>query len=306
LPQLSGNKTYNQRDVANSQVTGFQGSLYKSFKAIGEARAYLNENRDESADNGLSAGVLNPQDPADDPNPRPGQTLAIPEMATTSATTNTLAAPSTNRGPDDSYVRRTYNVPTDAEIIYTDGACPSNGTAAGRAGIGIFYGTNDKRNISARLPGLHQTNQRAELFAVLKALEALYTNRLPGVQSNIFILTDSKYVVKALTEWAVKWERAGWKNKGNKEVVSKDLFKRARDMLRALENAKVMVTFRHIPGHSGIWGNEQADRLAVGGANMDKVVSLDWDEEYDDDELDQEIMDLQWQQEEEMQEMQEA
>jgi ribonuclease HI len=125
-------------------------------------------------------------------------------------------------------------------------------------------------------------------------LEAIYTNHLPGLKRNIFILTDSKYVVQALTEWAVRWERAGWKNTGNKEVVSKDLFKRARDMLRALEKAEVMVTFRHIPGHSGIWGNEQADRLAVRGANMDKVIFLDWDEEYDDDELEQEIMGLQY------------
>lgn len=184
---------------------------------------------------------------------------------------------------DDTVLRRDLHIPSSATIIYTDGACPSNGTAAGRAGIGIFFGLNDPRNISARLPGNRQTNQRAELFAVLKTLETLYQ---AGRQGEYVILTDSMYVIQALTEWAINWERSGWRNASGRLVVSHDLFKRARDLMRRLSEMGIPVSFRHVPGHSGIWGNEMADRLAVAGAHMQAVLELDWDPEFDDDELD--------------------
>ena len=39
-----------------------------------------------------------------------------------------------------------------------------------RAGVGVFWGENDFRNSSERLWGA-QTNQRAELWAAIKALQ---------------------------------------------------------------------------------------------------------------------------------------
>jgi hypothetical protein len=61
-------------------------------------------------------------------------------------------------------------VPPDALTIYTDGACVDNGKAGARAGYSVFFMDNDCRNRSARVLG-KQTNQRGELFAVLKALD---------------------------------------------------------------------------------------------------------------------------------------
>lgn len=182
--------------------------------------------------------------------------------------------------------------PTNSDVlsIYTDGACLANGTLGGRAGIGVFYDVNDPRNISTRLPGPHQTNQRAELYAVLKALESLHTQ--PPCVRNVVIFTDSKYVVKGLTVWATKWEQEGWKTLKNKQVVSMDLFKRARDMISTLNANGLTVKFIHVPGHSGIWGNEQADRLAVAGAQMEQNVDENWDSMFDDDELDAMIAEM--------------
>jgi ribonuclease HI len=193
-------------------------------------------------------------------------------------------------GNDISF-RQQYGIPADAEVIYTDGACPSNGTLQGRAGIGVFFGIDDPRNISSRLPGRHQTNQRAEIFAVLKALESL--NMTPPTSLNVIILTDSDYVVKALTVWSAKWEKEGWKTAKRGEVVSKDLFKRARDMIVTLREKGVQIQFRHVPGHSGVWGNEQADSLAVRGAWMDEVEDKDWDESFNDEDLDAAIAEMQ-------------
>ena len=191
----------------------------------------------------------------------------------------------------DAQIRQQHEIPPTAEVIYTDGACPSNGTIDRRAGIGVFFGLNDPRNISARLPGQQQTNQRAELFAVLKALETLYlsSNQSPTPSTsprNVVILTDSQYVIDAITRWIPSWEANNWRTTQNKQVVSLDLFQRAKEMLKTLKERGIHVGFMHVPGHQGVWGNEQADKLAVAGAWMDQVRDLEWDPVFDDEELD--------------------
>ena len=65
-----------------------------------------------------------------------------------------------------------------------------------------------------------------------------------------------------------------------------DLFKRAYDMLKTLAERGIDVGFKHVPGHMGVWGNEQADRLAVAGAWMDQIPNRQWDPMFDDEELD--------------------
>src|SRR5690606_27411388 len=52
-------------------------------------------------------------------------------------------------------------------IIYTDGACKKNGRIGSQGGIGVYFGDNDIRNISEKLPGPIQTNQRAELYVCM-------------------------------------------------------------------------------------------------------------------------------------------
>lgn len=59
-----------------------------------------------------------------------------------------------------------------------------------------------------------------------------------------------------------------------------------------LEQKGIIVEFRHIPGHSGIWGNEQADALAVRGASMEEVVNTQWDDVFDDEDLDVAIAEM--------------
>jgi ribonuclease HI len=214
----------------------------------------------------------------DDSTPLPANDEPIGPTNDDPTTTTTATLPQSGKSDP-------LNEDLAVQYIYTDGACSSNGTTAGRAGIGIFHAPNDPRNISARLPGLHQTNQRAELFAVLKALEQLYhqeTQSPPAGRRKVVIRTDSSYVIKALTSWIQKWERNGWRSRGNQPVVSKDLFVRARDMLGALAEGGVRVSFEHVRGHMGIWGNEQADRLAVAGAQME--VGEEW-EGFEDEDL---------------------
>lgn len=73
--------------------------------------------------------------------------------------------------------------------IYTDGCCFRNGQPNAKAGVGVYFGPNDKRNISEPLSGSIQTNQRAEITAVIRALQKV------SKKDKVNILSDSNYVI---------------------------------------------------------------------------------------------------------------
>jgi ribonuclease HI len=243
---------------AKEQTSGFPGALHQGFQTKSDALTWY---RDEG-------GVLSDEQLQETENHDHSEYMS-----------------------EDAKVRTQYDIPPLAQIIYTDGACPSNGLQDPQAGIGIFFSPNSEHNVSARLPGPRQTNQRAELYAVLKALEHLHTHP-PPPPAHIVILTDSRYAQQALTEWVYKWEREGWRTANRGEVVSKDLFKRAKDMLDSLGERGTIVKLKHVRGHAGVWGNEMADKLAVKGANLEPVVDAQWDKAFDDPELEKLIEEM--------------
>ncbi|CAI2172721.1 5953_t:CDS:2 [Funneliformis geosporum] len=152
--------------------------------------------------------------------------------------------------------------------VWTDGSARSNGKDGARAGVGVYWGENDTRNVSERLPGPRQTNNRAEIMAVIRALETCPDNNVP-----LEIRTDSKYTINAYTSWIPRWEKNKWKSSKNKDVENQGLFQRLIKLTRA-RNADVTITY--VPGHAGVYENEEADRLANLGAMMDAV-----DDHYD-------------------------
>lgn len=129
-------------------------------------------------------------------------------------------------------------------VVYTDGSCIS-----GKAGIGVFFGDGDSRNLSEPLPvGQRQTNQRAEVVAVIRALETVQDS------TPVHIYTDSRYVIGAATDWMQHWKTSGWK------CTNADLFKRLDGLLSTREEGSIK--WVHVFGHSGNYGNDMADRLA--------------------------------------------
>lgn len=134
-----------------------------------------------------------------------------------------------------------------------------NGRSGARAGIGVYFGTNDARNVSEPLGAGAQTNQRAELAAAARALKA------SNPKEPIEIRTDSTYTIKCATEWLPKWQRNGFKTSGNTDVKNRDLV----EELGALAKGRDIV-WTHVRGHQGEEGNEFADRLAVAGAQQSK------------------------------------
>ncbi|KHJ35453.1 putative ribonuclease h [Erysiphe necator] len=144
--------------------------------------------------------------------------------------------------------------------VYTDGSSRRNGSKEARAGVGVFFGTNDPRNLSEPLQGEQQTNQRAELTAVLRALQICPKDK------DVQIFTDSTYSINSLTKWYKIWLKNGWRTSNGFSVVNKDLVQAIRHLIdcRITLGSKTDLTW--IRGHSQNFGNEAADRLAVSSA----------------------------------------
>lgn len=135
--------------------------------------------------------------------------------------------------------------------IYTDGACSGNPGPGGWGAV-LLYGDN-KKEISGAEP--QTTNQRMELLAVIKGLEAL---KVTGW--DVTIHSDSAYVVNALNNnWLENWQRNGWKNSKKEDVANQDLWKSLLPLLK-LNSIKM----KKVKGHSGDKWNERCDDLATG------------------------------------------
>ena len=131
--------------------------------------------------------------------------------------------------------------------IYTDGACRGNPGPGGWAAL-LRMGDRE-REISGAEP--LTTNNRMELTAVIRALEAL---KRP-VQARVY--TDSEYVRRGVTEWLASWKARGWRTADRKPVKNQDLWQRL-DELRTGHR----IEWHWVPGHAGVPGNERVDRLA--------------------------------------------
>lgn len=171
-------------------------------------------------------------------------------------------------------------VQTDPIRIHTDGSSLGNGKAGAFAGVGVYFGPGDKRyaatrvdemeitlilcfrNISETLPGSRQTNQRAELTAVLRALEIVPRNR------NVVTITDSRYAIDCVTSWYVNWRKNGWKTSAGKAVENKDIIENILAKIDERDRLNVQTSFEWIKGHANHPGNVEADKLAVEGAKM--------------------------------------
>jgi ribonuclease HI len=138
----------------------------------------------------------------------------------------------------------------DTITIYTDGACRGN---PGRGGWGAILLSGDRRK---ELWGseAETTNNRMELMAAIRALEALKH------RSRVELYTDSQYVRLGITEWIANWKKRGWTTAGRAPVKNRDLWQRLDELVGEHE-----VEWYWVKGHSGDPLNERADALANRG-----------------------------------------
>ncbi|WP_445359943.1 ribonuclease HI [Microbulbifer sp. EKSA005] len=136
--------------------------------------------------------------------------------------------------------------------IYTDGACRGNPGPGGWGAL-LVYGEREKELFGGEA---HTTNNRMELLAAIKALEAL---KQP---CKVDLHTDSQYLRQGITGWINKWKKNGWKTASKKPVKNADLWRQLDESVSEHD-----VEWHWVKGHAGHPGNERADQLANRGVD---------------------------------------
>jgi ribonuclease HI len=274
------------------QVSGFRGAKHKSFASWEDAQSFVDQaTRPTPSDIGTPIslkGHLDPRaeslDKSRKKQKRNNGSAVIPE-------TNGDYEPGTGPLPPDAEdgFDRTIKLNADGTLgykdvdelyarklqangdftgpleIYTDGAARGNGQLGAVAGVGIWFGDNDSRNRSEPLSGDRQTNQRAELTAISRALD------ISPIDRNIIIYSDSHYSIQCVTEWYKKWENNSWKTAAGKDVENKDLVRPIRESIELRRAIGSSTEFVWIKGHAKNRGNEGADKLATQAADKQKM-----------------------------------
>jgi len=140
---------------------------------------------------------------------------------------------------------------SDVVQIFTDGACKGNPGIGGWGALIQYNGQTRELFGGVKLT----TNNRMELLAVIRALEALTR------PCKIHLHTDSTYVQKGISEWIHLWKKQNWRTSNKKEVKNNDLWKKLDQLAQQHQ-----IDWLWVRGHSGHDGNEQADKLANQGA----------------------------------------
>ena len=141
--------------------------------------------------------------------------------------------------------------------VYTDGACSNNGNEKAIAGIGVYFGNNDSRNVSKQIFG-KPTNNVAELTAIIEACEIIKDDLKNG--KIITIVSDSNYSILCATNYGKKNALQNWK----KDIPNKYLVKTLFDFVSTYPN----IQFQYIKAHTTnddihSIGNHHADLLAT-------------------------------------------
>lgn len=150
----------------------------------------------------------------------------------------------------------------DDITVFTDGSCHNNGAANAQCGSGLWYGDGDLRNRSIRLPPtLPQSNNAGELAAILIAMQTHKRER------TLRIMSDSQYSIAAAATRANEWLSRGFVGVENRELVMA--------IVGEALHSQAVTYFTKVKGHSGLEGNDGADRLANDGALKPNADDID-------------------------------
>lgn len=149
----------------------------------------------------------------------------------------------------------------DTVSVWTDGSCLNNGRVGAVCGLGAYYGKDDARNYSSLLILDKQTNNRAELAAIL------YVIVMDFNKHNLLIHTDSSYSMSALTEYYHKWQQNGWVTAKGTSVESSDMIKFILGAISRRKAVGLTTEFVHVKAHADNVNNNAVDKLARAGAS---------------------------------------
>lgn len=133
--------------------------------------------------------------------------------------------------------------------IYTDGACSGNPGPGGYGAVLMYKGARRELSEAYALT----TNNRMEVLAAIKALEAL------NEPCRVTLYSDSRYLVDAIEKgWVTKWRSNNWMRNKKEKAVNVDLWVRLLELLEHHD-----VSFVWVKGHADNAENERCDQLAT-------------------------------------------
>jgi len=142
--------------------------------------------------------------------------------------------------------------------IFTDGACKGNPGPGGWGAL-LRMGKHEKELSGAEAD---TTNNRMEMTAVIRALEALIE------PCDVTLYSDSKYVLDGITKWVHGWKKRGWVNASKKPVRNADLW---HELIEVSDRHQI--DWQWVKGHSGHPENDRVDRLASDAADQIAIES---------------------------------
>ncbi|KAF9633917.1 putative ribonuclease h protein [Lasiodiplodia theobromae] len=279
---------YTDWPSAQKQVTGWTRPKYKAFPTRAEAEAFVKDGK--KVGESVSGVAVEPDTQSEgkkaeppakkqkkaaaaeeaatgDSGPLEPGTGPLPDGAEDGFDPRIILNPETGKveWKSDEQMAATKQMPTGDSKggmlkIYTDGSSLGNGKKGSVAGVGVFFGPLDKRNVSEGLTGARQTNQRAELTAIQRALD------IAPLQRDATIFTDSSYSINCVTVWFVNWRKNNWMTASKKPVENKDLVEAIVARIEEREKLGTKTIFTWLKGHADDPGNIAADQLAVQGA----------------------------------------
>jgi ribonuclease HI len=146
---------------------------------------------------------------------------------------------------------------TNKITVYADGSCRNT-----VGGWGIYIEFNDGNTTKLSGYSKDTTNNKMELISCINALKYIIDNKQQ--HNNIEIIMDSQYVISGINTWITGWLRNNWKTFDKKAVKNKDLWIELLDLKSKFNN----IIFTKCDGHSGVKGNDVADKLAQSAMRM--------------------------------------
>ncbi|OSC96746.1 hypothetical protein PYCCODRAFT_1378567 [Trametes coccinea BRFM310] len=269
---------YSSWDECQAQTAGFAGNKHQKFSSLEQARQYLSQH-------GVAAAVPPPSAAAASAVASSSTTPNLQTASSKRARTHrtkpyarvqsslSSAAGNTAKPRNAQWAALTKEIIEDEsgwDVVYSDGACKGNGKVGAIAGIGVWWAENDPRNLAERCPGF-QTNNRAELIAIVRVLETTPLARRP-----LLIKTDSKYSISCFRHWMPKWIANNFKTSSGEAVKNAHLIQYLSSLLDERARHGQKIHLQYIKGHAGHEGNEGADRMANLGATLPLQPERDW------------------------------
>ena len=260
---------YTTWDECKMNVSGVKGAQYKSFKTLPEAKEYLASSNDikqiTKPVKGNNYYTTTKSINLDVYNLKPNLVLA----------TNNIDNVSLERFKTFS----DSGCSEECYYIFTDGSSQKSHSA-----YGVYFGNGEPEPYVISPTFTHfaelittgsKTNNTAELKAIQAALTILennaeYINKL----RKIIIISDSKYAIKCITEWYIKWQNNYWLNSKKQQVVNRELIEDILERIIRIKEKGLKISFKHQLAHTTKPSNEHgyAYYLWLGNYMVDYLV----------------------------------